>query len=163
MPSISAPVIVAHGRTTVDSSLASSAQAVVDLGGRGLPVGNPIVVLDDGVGHRVWSKCLVATAQRGDAMQHEHEVRHQPFDVVLKAGRRQVELVGAHGGDDRQSGLNGSGEQRPGVGGLVGTGLCGRHRFGGHTSIMRPETGHVLSCLCENIWTCVPTVSWPSC
>ena len=48
-------------------------------------------------------------------MQHEHEVIEEFLDVEVDAGRRQVELVGAHGGDDGSAMCDGGGEERPWV------------------------------------------------
>ena len=99
MANISAPLSAAHGSTTVRSSSASSAIAARDIGGRGLPVGDPVDVLDGVVGHAAGSERFLTTAELGDAVQHEHEMVEHALHVELDAGRRQTELIGPDAGD----------------------------------------------------------------
>jgi hypothetical protein len=77
---------------------------------------------------------LVAAAQLGDAVQHEHEVIEGLLHGVLDAWRRQAELVGSDAGDHWLGDPDRCGELRPRIGG----GSCGVDCLCGHAEIVRP-------------------------
>ena len=94
-------------------------------------------MLDRRAGHRVGGERFVAAAECGDTVQHEHEVIEQPLDVELDAWRRQVELVGAHAGDDRLGDLRRR-WRRAGVGRVVVVERVGQC-LGGHEQQYAPS------------------------
>ena len=122
-------------------------------------------MFDGGIAERTGCERFLPAADRGDAVEHEHQVVEQAFDVVVVTRRCEVELVGAHPSDDGGGDVDRGDELRTWVGGagVVSGGFGGREFFSGHVSSVRYETGHLLSGLCGKIQACALTGWWPSC